>query len=175
MSHELRTPLNSLLILSRQLADNADGNLSTSRSATRTPSARPARIFMTLINEILDLAKIESATMAVDVGPVRVQQPCATTSTRPSARSPRRRPRRSPSSSRPTAALDRHRRHAAPPGAPQSAVERDEVHRARACPAPRVRRGSRRHWLCVSDTGIGIPRDKQRLIFEAFQQADGFD
>src|SRR3954462_15950187 len=71
MSHELRTPLNSLLILSRQLADNAEQNLTGKQIRYAETIRQAGTDLMTPINEILDLAKIESGTMAVEVGQVR--------------------------------------------------------------------------------------------------------
>ena len=174
MSHELRTPLNSLLILSRQLADNAEGNLTDKQIRYADTIRQAGTDLMTLINEILDLAKIESGTMAVDIGQVRFAQPARLR--RPDVPPGRRgegpavlgRARRRP------AAVDRHRRHAAAAGAPQPALERDEVHRAWPRQPARVpRRRPTSSAFAVTDTGIGIPQDKQRLIFEAFQQADG--
>ncbi len=75
MSHELRTPLNSLLILA-QAADarTPTGTSPRSRSSSRTRSTRPATTCSTLINDILDLSKIESGMMAVHVDEVRIDR-----------------------------------------------------------------------------------------------------
>ena len=173
MSHELRTPLNSLLILSRQLADNVEGNLTDKQIRYADTIRQAGTDLMTLINEILDLAKIESGTMAVDVGPVRfgnlrdyVDQTFRQVAEEKGLAF--------------TLELD----PSLPPAIETDDMRLRQVLRNLLSNAMKFTEKGRVHLriyraavdvigFAVSDTGIGIPKDKQQLIFESFQQADG--
>ncbi|MDB4963350.1 MAG: dhkJ [Myxococcales bacterium] len=173
MSHELRTPLNSLLILSRQLADNVEGNLTDKQIRYADTIRQAGTDLMTLINEILDLAKIESGTMAVDIGQVRfgnlrdyVDQTFRQVAEEKGLGFSVDLDGELPGS----IDTDDMRLRQVLRNLLSNAMkftERGRVSLRVFRAAPDV------VGFAVSDTGIGIPKDKQRLIFEAFQQADG--
>ena len=74
MSHELRTPLNSLLILAEQLEDNPSRNLTDSQVEYASIIRASGQDLLTLLNTILDLAKIESGTVSVELTDVDVER-----------------------------------------------------------------------------------------------------
>ena len=84
MSHELRTPLNSLLILAEQLEDNPDNNMTETQVQYASVISTSGKELMSLLNSILDLAKVESGTMDGRAG---ASSPWASCETRLSASS----------------------------------------------------------------------------------------
>ncbi|MDF1655322.1 MAG: response regulator [Coxiellaceae bacterium] len=73
MSHELRTPLNSLLILSKDLENNKPGNLNDKQVECAKVIHEGGQDLLTLINDILDLSKVESGKLQVDVSSIDIQ------------------------------------------------------------------------------------------------------
>jgi signal transduction histidine kinase/CheY-like chemotaxis protein/HAMP domain-containing protein len=186
MSHELRTPLNSLLILSDQLCTNPQGNLTPKQVEFAKTIHSSGNDLLMLINDILDLSKIESGTVLVDVGEVRLSEL--------------------------RAFVERTFRHMAESKGVEFVLRLDpHVPKAILTDAKRLQqilknllsnafkfthyghvslaiepalagwsedneelnRAGQVLAFSVTDTGIGIAPDKQQIIFEAFQQADG--
>ncbi len=187
MSHELRTPLNNLLILARMLSENTDKNLTSKQVKFAETIHTSGTDLLALISDILDLSKIESGKMDVEIGGVRfveLQDYCSKTF-----------------------------RHVADGkgldftidlgGTLSSEIMHTDAKRLQQVlknllsnalkftehgsvylnidrtssgwtPGhPILSRAKSVIAFSVSDTGIGIHTDKQRIIFEAFQQADG--
>ena len=186
MSHELRTPLNSLLILAQQLSINSEGNLQPKQVEFAKTIHASGNDVLTLINDILDLSKIESGTITLDVAELRFTEL--------------------------RGYVERTFRHMAETRSLDFKVELDgnlphhiftdsqrleQVIRNLLSNAFKfTERGSvvlsmavvtegwspdsegLRHArsvvaFSVADTGIGIAPEKQQIIFEAFHQADG--
>ena len=185
MSHELRTPLNSILVLGQQLSDNPDGNLTPKQVEFARTIHGAGTDLLNLISDILDLSKIESGTVSVAGRGSLLRQTCSRwcPAVPPRGGKPAAQFRGAPrSAARPQPG---HRLEAPAAGAQEPAFQCLQVHRAGWCAALRfVPEGgwSDDHPVLsgaasvvafeVADTGIGIPFEKQRIIFEAFQQAD---
>jgi signal transduction histidine kinase len=184
MSHELRTPLNSMLILSKMLAESPDNNLNEKQVEFAETIHSSGADLLALINEILDLSKIESGTMGVEIGEVRFRRTAGRHRTHVQ---PNRRTRNSVchriDQTAGTMETDVKRFAQVLKNfcrMPLSLRIRDKSQSDRSGSGWSVHNGSLNQAssviaFAVSDTGIGIPEDKQQLIFEAFQQADGND
>ena len=173
MSHELRTPLNSMLILSSLLADNADGNLTRKQVEYAETVHSSGSDLLVLINEILDLAKIESGTMAVEVEDVRLDELAADLERSFSQVARQGEIEFSIDSADglpPHIRTDGRRLKQVLKNLLGNAFKFTERGRVTLGIAPA---GESALVFAVTDTGIGIPHDEQRVIFEAFQQADG--
>ncbi|HEY9179227.1 MAG TPA: HAMP domain-containing protein [Candidatus Baltobacteraceae bacterium] len=180
MSHELRTPLNSLLILSKQLSDNAEGNMTPKQVEFAQTIRAAGSDLLTLINDILDLSKIESGTTSIDLQEIpfeTIEDDVVRTFDQ--------------------IAKDKGlefviRRHEdAPENLLTDPTRLQQILKNLLSNAFKFTSEGRvtleisllrEHHLSsvqgpaiafsVSDTGIGIPPDKFNVIFEAFQQAD---
>jgi CheY-like chemotaxis protein/signal transduction histidine kinase len=185
MSHELRTPLNSLLILTRLLADNRDRNL-TEKQVEYAETIRAAGSeLQVLIDEILDLSKIESGKMTLDLEDYSISElrPYLERTFGPVARQRELDFEISISSDLPPVVrTDPQRLQQILKNLLSNAFKFTRRGRVRfeAGPAsdtgavnPGVGSDERVIALSVSDTGIGIPEDEQESIFDAFHQIDG--
>ena len=187
MSHELRTPLNSLLLLARSLRDNPGGNLTPDQVESASVIFDSGSDLLNIINEILDLSKIEAGKMELRLADVDIQDVART-----------------------LVSQFEHMAHAqglqfkvaADGNLPQRLVTDPQrlgqilknlignalkfteqgsvsVRFARPSADTRFRRSgfdlARAVAVHVTDTGIGIPENQQKVIFEAFQQADSGD
>jgi HAMP domain-containing protein/signal transduction histidine kinase/DNA-binding response OmpR family regulator len=186
MSHELRTPLNSLLILSDQLCKNPEGNLSAKQVEFSKTIHSSGNDLLMLINDILDLSKIESGTVAVDVSDLRMDDLLRSIERgfrhfadskhldfliQSDAQLPK------------MMVTDAKRLQQIIKNLLSNAFKFTHAGRVAFTVAPAqsgwsldnegLNRASQVIAFSVSDTGIGISPDKQQIIFEAFQQADG--
>ncbi|MDB5856868.1 MAG: chemotaxis protein CheY, partial [Ramlibacter sp.] len=173
MSHELRTPLNSSLILAKLLADNSEGNLSEEQVRFADSIYASGNDLLNLINDILDIAKVEAGKLEVraELVPVPSLAKGLTTMFEPLAKRKGLQLELMVASDVPaTLYTDRQRLEQILRNLLANAVKFTE----RGTVALHVTRsGSQALAFEVRDSGIGIDSSQQDLIFEAFQQADG--
>ncbi len=184
MSHELRTPLNSILILSRLLADNTENTLSTKQIDHAQIIHRSGNDLLKLINEILDLSKIESGLIRLEVNEFKVNdiQMNAMFDEIAKKRNIHFSQHIAPDMFE-TLTTDRFRLEQILKNFIGNAIkftnEGGEVELS-VYPVrnkPRFNTDSLKDSpeviaFSVKDNGIGIPKEKQDVVFEAFQQAD---
>jgi signal transduction histidine kinase/HAMP domain-containing protein/ActR/RegA family two-component response regulator len=185
MSHELRTPLNSALVLAKLLADNLDGNLMDKQVEFAKTIHSAGSDLLQLINDILDLAKVEAGRMEPSISDVAmtavvkyVRNLCEPLAAEKALHFHVELDPRLPDILR----TDEQRLQQVLRNLTSNAVKfTDEggvTLRIRPAAADEVesealRSAPARIAFEVEDTGIGIPADKLSVIFEAFQQADG--
>jgi CheY-like chemotaxis protein/signal transduction histidine kinase/HAMP domain-containing protein len=185
MSHELRTPLNSILVLGQQLGDNPDGNLTPKQVEFARTVHGAGTDLLNLISDILDLSKIESGTVSVEAQELFFGSLLESVA----------RPFRHEAENRGltfdvqtdvnlgrSLVTDAKRLQQVLKNLLSNALKFTEKGGVRLSVTQAKRGWSPGHPILasaasvvafeVADTGIGIPPEKQRIIFEAFQQAD---
>jgi HAMP domain-containing protein/CheY-like chemotaxis protein len=186
MSHELRTPLNSLLILAQQLSDNPEGNLSSKQVEFAKTIHGSGSDLLTLINDILDLSKIESGTVTLDVSEYRFSnlRNYVDRTFRHMAEAKHLGFTVELADNLPTAVMtDTTRLQQVLKNLLSNAFKFTShgnvqltislVTSGWTADHPHLLHADAVLAFSVRDTGVGIPSDKLQLIFEAFQQADG--
>jgi CheY-like chemotaxis protein len=192
MSHELRTPLNSIMILSQLTAENQEGNLTDNQIQNVRTIYSSSQSLLSLINDILDLSKVEAGKLDIIVSPISVREVVdnlrCTFSPQMQAKGL-------------AFAIE------VDPGVPESIlsdqirveqilrnlisnamkftdkgavrVKFKKAHETENAPlgfevtsAIAIAEVTSAIAIAVEDTGIGIPEDKKELIFQAFQQVD---
>jgi signal transduction histidine kinase/CheY-like chemotaxis protein/HAMP domain-containing protein len=186
MSHELRTPLNSLLILSDQLTRNPTGNLTSKQVEFAKTIHSSGNDLLALINDILDLSKIESGTVVVDVGDLSFNDLgdyvertfghiAESKKLKFEVELDPRLPRAVRTDAKRLQQVLKNLLSNAFKFTDRGSVRLKIASATEGWSADHPTLDSARHVIAfaVEDSGIGIPPEKQMIIFEAFQQADG--
>src|SRR5262249_2268951 len=185
MSHELRTPLNSILILGQQLAENPEGNLLAKQVEFARTIHGAGTDLLNLISDILDLSKIESGTVTVDAEEIAfanlIEMVARPFRHEADTRQLSFEVTLDPSLGRSITTdskrlqqilknlLENALKFRAQAGVP---LKISEVQSGWTGGNPVLKHAASVVGFEVSDTGIGIPSEKQKVIFEAFMQAD---
>ncbi|MCP3943717.1 MAG: response regulator [Desulfobacteraceae bacterium] len=185
MSHELRTPLNSLLILANMLAENEEKNLNPDQVESAASIHRSGQNLLRLINDILDLSKIEAKKIELSLSKISIQSLAAMCKTEFSHMAKEKGldfdidvkgdlPK--------TIITDDLRLNQIIRNLVGNAIkftEKGIVSLVFSRPDIKVKFSIKEQdrekiiAICVADTGPGIPEDKRQQIFEAFKQVDG--
>ena len=186
MSHELRTPLNSLLILAQQLSDNPNGNLSDKQVEYARTIHGSGSDLLTLINDILDLSKIESGTVTLQMSEYRFMaiRSYVERTFRHMAEAKQLGFSIELNNSLPASMItDTTRLQQILKNLLSNAFKftsRGQVtlnisliQAGWTADHPKLSNADAVLAFSVTDSGVGIAADKLQLIFEAFQQADG--
>lgn len=172
MSHELRTPLNSILLLSRLMSEDTDGNLNEDQIESAKVIQSSGTSLLSLIDEILDLSKIESGKMELDYQLVKLND---ITHDLKSLFLPIVKEKSLeldiilPTDISESLETDRLRLDQILRNLLSNAIK----FTASGTITLTITENSDNMIFAVKDTGIGIAEEKQKVIFEAFQQADG--
>ncbi|MFN8656654.1 MAG: response regulator [Candidatus Obscuribacterales bacterium] len=176
MSHELRTPLNSLLILSRVLYENTDGNLTDKQVEFAHTIYSAGSDLLALIDDVLDISKVEAGAMSVDIAEEPLKNLCddALSNFREMAKQKSIQlvlemkdglPRLLKTDGRRVLQILRNLL--------SNALKFTEKGSVKLIVSPADLGLKSAIAFTVADTGIGIPKNKQDIIFQAFQQAEG--
>ncbi len=185
MSHELRTPLNSLLILSKMLADNKEGNMDSSQKESAEVIYKSGNDLLQLINEILDLSKIEAGRMDINIEKVRIKDIAENISNNfkhmleekgltYSIKIDSKVPEYIENDNQRLQQIIKNLMSNAIKFTKKGGItidfkipeEKVNLSRSGLDPGKSIA-------IAIKDSGIGISPDKQKIIFEAFQQAEG--
>ena len=173
MSHELRTPLNSLLILSKDLSENKPGNLNADQAESAEIIYKSGNDLLALINEVLDLSKIEAGKMSINIERVSLKN-LADNLIRDFKHQAEQK----------SLKLSYHLDSELPESIRTDSQRLNQVLKNLLSNAIKfTEEGSvsiaiklytnDTVVMSITDTGIGIPDNKQMEVFEAFQQAEG--
>jgi CheY-like chemotaxis protein/signal transduction histidine kinase/CHASE3 domain sensor protein len=188
MSHELRTPLNSILILARILKENRPENLNEEQLKYAGVIHNAGSDLLTLINDILDLSKIESGKIDLDIEPVRPQEIKQNMESLFTEIAKSKKinftaslgtglPERLMTDLSRIEQITKNLLSNAFKFTPEQGEIKLEIgaagHEIKFYSEQLKNTTQQVIYFSVKDSGIGIPADKQKLIFEAFKQADG--